>query len=595
MPAQSWEDLISNLDAAQHSGSHELVIGHSTSTCDDLIARLIKLLEIRVRSLVATGEFNKALEDAIKIQLWKPESVDGYLLSGSLYERYGYYRKAIAAYNKGLATVPKSNPQYQQLVKAKLASTVQQNKTVDFIRQLPWEPVTNILRMVMNEPLDSVNAPILHVCKRWNQKIVQLGRLHFRITGESCIEDGTDLINYAPNVQSLDYVYNLQSYKRLLKRASFPSLKRLYFQDSSSNLKAILPKLIRALGNELEHLEIESILPKRGDHALDFGTIVWECPKLLSLKYYGTSNIDIACSSQRSHPSLRSLTIQSEVVNSSRAITDMFERLPYLEDITLVSFISSRTLMGTLQWCRYLRYLALGPGTILPKTYVDPERDGLQVLDLSINEETNVLEFYSTIDIASILHAHARTLVACRLNLQDLRSQPEALQLDARVHFSDLKRLDAVPMESPHHIAITEWIITRAPNLQVAHLGHMAINENIIQTLSQLGRLEKLNMFVDPDQVPLLRTLIAALQDIGMQSPLTTFELCIPSPWEGLVDDLLSIIQLPRIKTLKLDMPDVSESTLTRFVNAFKMLPPHFEYFKLVSNDHTWLFPEPLA
>lgn len=267
--------------------------------------------------------------------------------------------------------------------------------------------------------------------------------------------------------------------------------------------------------------------------------------------------------------SLQSLSLQVELINSAQYITNMFQRLPSIEQLSLSSFVSSRILVETVHWCPSLRYLALGPDTVLPKTYVDPNKDGLQVLDVSITESTHVLEVYSTKDVASILHVHAGTLVACRLNLLDLRPQPESLQLDAHVHFDQLERLYSTPLESPHHIAITDWIISRAPNLQVAHLHPYAITERMIQSLKQLHRLHTLSVSLESDDVPLLQSLIAHHQDLGAQSSLTTLELRLTGIYKGLVDDLVSITQLPRIKTLKLDVSGVLDRTLARFINTF--------------------------
>lgn len=306
--------------------------------------------------------------------------------------------------------------------------------------------------------------------------------------------------------------------------------------------------------------------------------------------------MDIAFESKGNWSSLRSLAIHVELTNSSHSIISMFEQLPYLEDLSLSSFISSRTLVETVPWCPYLRYLALGPDTMLPTTYVDRSKVGLQVLDLSITETSHVLELYSTKDIASILHAHARTLVACRLQLLDLRPQPEGLQLDADICFERLVRFDSTPMESPHHIAITDWIITRAPILQEVHLDSTAINENIVQALIHRDRLDTLNVLVNPDCVPLLQTLAAHHRDLGARSSsLTTLELCITDSWEEIVDDLLSISELPCIKTLKLDISGVSDRTLARFINAFATTSPQLECFKLISSDPSWVFYETLA
>ncbi|KAJ8652741.1 hypothetical protein O0I10_011623 [Lichtheimia ornata] len=597
MPAQSWEDLVSTLESAQRSGSHAPVIRHATSTYDHLLAKLVKILEIRVRSFVEIGEFEKAQEDATKIQQWKPESVDGYLLSGNIYAQYGYHRKAMDVYNKGLASVSTSNPDYQRLVQTKSASVEQSDKTIDFIKRLPLEPVANILRMVVNdEPFDCANTPLLHVSKTWNEKILQLVPLHFRITDASCLDDGNDLITYESNVQSLDFLYSVMYYKRLFKKATFSNLKRLYLEDLGPQLKNVLAKLVRYYGRKLEQLVIEAAVSRRGDSILDLDCIRVACPKLISFTCRGAAKMDIAFENKNQWSSLRSLAIHVELTNSSQSIIDMFERLPYIEDLSLSSFVSSRTLVETVPWCPYLRYLALGPETILPTTYVDRSKVGLQVLDLSITETSHVLELYSTKDIASILHAHASTLVACRLHLLDLRPQPEGLQLDADICFERLVRFDSIPMESPHHIAITDWIITRAPNLQEVHLDPSAINENIIQALIHRQRLHTLNVRVNPDHVPLLQTLAAHHRDLGAQSSsLTTLELCITESWEEIVDDLLSISQLPCIKTLKLNISGVSDRTLARFINAFATTSPQLECFKLISSDPNWVFYETLA
>lgn len=612
MPSQPWEDLVNKLESAQRYGAHAAVIRHATTSCDNLTAKLLKLLEIRARSFLKTGVFEKAQEDATQIRQWKPESVDGYLLSGNIYEQHGYYRKAMDVYDKGLATASKSDPHYQRLVLAKSASAEQNNKAIDFIKHLPLEPVVNILRRTMNEPLDCVDCSILHVSKAWNEKILKLIPLHFRITDESCFQDGNDLITFAFKVQSLDYLYSLHCYRRLNKKATFPNLKCLYvkgkyvkeccqgcvlidcIQDACSMTKSVLPKLLRTINSKkLEYLDIEATAGRRGDFTLDLELVMSTCRHLISLTCQGDFKMDIALDT--TCLSLQSLSLQVELINSAQYITNMFQRLPSIEQLSLSSFVSSRILVETVHWCPSLRYLALGPDTVLPKTYVDPNKDGLQVLDVSITESTHVLEVYSTKDVASILHVHAGTLVACRLNLLDLRPQPESLQLDAHVHFDQLERLYSTPLESPHHIAITDWIIARAPNLQVAHLHPYAITERMIQSLKQLHRLHTLSVSLESDDVPLLQSLIAHHQDLGAQSSLTTLELRLTGIYKGLVDDLVSITQLPRIKTLKLDVSGVLDRTLARFINAFATTSSQLECFKLISSDRTCLFRETLT
>ncbi|KAI8137600.1 hypothetical protein BJV82DRAFT_583519 [Fennellomyces sp. T-0311] len=142
--------------------------------------QLIATLDQRAYNLSLKGEFDEAVKVAQDIITSNETSAQGYLRLGEIYGAQGKQRLAIETYDEGLLWVPSTDPCYAILVDEKGKATERSNRCIDFVADLPFELIQNIL---VDLPKGS-KAACLHVSNVWRSKVLNCELIWAAITVE---------------------------------------------------------------------------------------------------------------------------------------------------------------------------------------------------------------------------------------------------------------------------------------------------------------------------------------------------------------------------------------------------------------------------
>ncbi|KAJ8652712.1 hypothetical protein O0I10_011657 [Lichtheimia ornata] len=507
-----WCELLEDTIVTAQHGNDGNRIATATETLQQLTRQFVKVLNERAMLLANSAQFDTALRDAAAIVALLPGSALGYLCMGVVYCQQGHHAAAISIYDQGLEAVPESDAYYQQLHQHRLTAVANSNKRVDFISRLPFDVVvTNIIpRMDQRAYLDpDVLYEPLYVSHTWQERILQQSKgLNFQFCKqvETFIKDHTQLIQFAPYVQTLSGCLLDVHLDDLFSRAHFSNLKELdIFCPHGLTPRLPLIHGLQMIADSLTHLGIYQC-PE-----LELRDILETCPNLVSLK---TMDVDAGMPLSSSYPKIKLLELheQREQAHTHEHMVDVLSRFPSLRMLKITPMCTSTVLPILRQHCPYLEAISLrctSPDFGVTTANDHQDRKGITSAYLGgadFYHQDDLIEFlYMQRESLEILDFHGRLQVNNafweisadgRVQPRNTSSHPEKdpLSPSSFTRLVDLRFTSIIPSSS---MPMLLWIVLNAPNLNAIHIYNSNFQPSVANAIIKLGHLQKVQIEED--------------------------------------------------------------------------------------------------
>ncbi|KAI8143355.1 hypothetical protein BJV82DRAFT_612435 [Fennellomyces sp. T-0311] len=196
---------------------------------------LVTALDHRAFALGMKGQFDAAVQDAMKVTTLEPTLATGYYRLSSLYIMQGKQIRAIEAYEHGLRCVSQSDPVYPLLLYGKQEAARQNLKRVDFVANLPSELANSILTEI---PKPSI-AACLSVSRIWRDRLLKCRRAWCSMTiTDKDLQFAGFLSHFAIHVEDLTLNITSQQvwyrYVRSMRQGSFKRLNSLHLTKGTT-------------------------------------------------------------------------------------------------------------------------------------------------------------------------------------------------------------------------------------------------------------------------------------------------------------------------------------------------------------------------
>ncbi|CDH59324.1 predicted protein [Lichtheimia corymbifera JMRC:FSU:9682] len=174
-----------------------------TTTIHDCIEKLVSAFDARACWFLNSKQLDSALIDANAIIGIAPWSPLGYLHAGNIHVIEKRHQSAVGIYDKGLQHVPKSDPNYHQLMEARaIAKDKIDRHRIDYLSMLPLDIVMcNIIpRIVGGKRLVEVGKDEDHVdqhlpvCRIWRRRITMADGLSFHFNRPTASQQLSDML-----------------------------------------------------------------------------------------------------------------------------------------------------------------------------------------------------------------------------------------------------------------------------------------------------------------------------------------------------------------------------------------------------------------
>ncbi|KAJ8652717.1 hypothetical protein O0I10_011662 [Lichtheimia ornata] len=505
----SWTELLKNTIVTAQHGNGSNRIATATETLQQTAQRFVEVLNERARLLANSAQFDTALRDAAAIRAIFPGSGLGYLCNGDIYGQQGHYDAAISIYDQGLEAVPVSDPCYQQLQQHRMTAVSSNNKRVDFISRLPLDiVVTNILPRVDHLYCSNTPCEFLYISRAWQERILRQPnglRFNFGYRWVRSLEkDHTQLIRFAPYVQSLQGGITDARLGDLFSRARFSNLKKLDIKCDPTTPRLPFIHGLRLIADSLTHLTISDC------PGLQLRDILETCPNLVFLK---ATNVDavMPLSSPSSYPNLKYLSLDRQVQRTleHEDVMDVLKRLPSLRMMEISPMPDTTCLTILHKHCPYLQFISFEswiPDYGLLTANVDPNRKGV------ISAYFNGDRFYYQDDLIEFLYAQRNSLEIFRFGgvheienafwelSDDGRVKPHSpsehlkVDLSSPFSFTRLKHLSFTDMFPYKNVPMILWIVLNAPKLNAIEIPNSHFKPEVAKALNKLKHIRKVEI-----------------------------------------------------------------------------------------------------
>ncbi|KAJ8657566.1 hypothetical protein O0I10_006630 [Lichtheimia ornata] len=550
-----------------------------TTHVQEHVEKLLSTLNARASLLLKAERRELALNDALAMMCIAPSSPLGSLCASGIETLRGQYASAIKLYGYGLKKVPRSHPQYEQLVKARAAAEDMNNKRIDFISKLPLDIVTqNIVpRLLQNETTIHVENPSSYfdVCRTWRQRMAAANGLDFEIGPEDLSVEGFLRVwDMAPFLRSLTV---MQPYEEFLskitkRRGNFRMLKKLHIYESIERGYDLLLSSLRSLSNTLTELEIEyghRTTPKQRYRLCD---LVDACPNLVSIRV-DSGDIDMS-SVTKTYPNLKKLELSTKdpEVNEGN-IPSLLRPFPQLRALKLLPVSGSEIFSAIDQHCPLLQHLILSNGPVQFPDIVDmPAKRGLRALSVPTSGR---LGDFKEGDMVQYVMKHSETIEVFDVGKSFGYYAPiGSLQQEARQQatFRQLRQI-AYPFDAEEGlVTFILWMMQRAPHLESIETVAGPQQTRIMQELLKPthSNLKRLGMQASPSILEDEKRLIQHHLDLGQQSNLTEMKIELS---KDLLDQPSFISMIPGLTQLtKLELYTISGCPLRFWKSTLEQL-----------------------
>ncbi|KAI8136408.1 hypothetical protein BJV82DRAFT_584572 [Fennellomyces sp. T-0311] len=115
---------------------------------ENSLMELMALLDVRSALHARKANFTSALRDSEKLIRIAPSRAAGYIRTAELFSMYGYYKRAIEVYERGLKEVQDTDERQMLKIQSDNTKNLQRTKDVDVIGRLPYDILAKIIRYV---------------------------------------------------------------------------------------------------------------------------------------------------------------------------------------------------------------------------------------------------------------------------------------------------------------------------------------------------------------------------------------------------------------------------------------------------------------
>ncbi|KAI8144391.1 hypothetical protein BJV82DRAFT_607199 [Fennellomyces sp. T-0311] len=301
---ETWRVELTKSNNALSTGNYQDAAQSAGSGLDHLMnTHVLELLNIRATAYEKQGLLSRALDDAMRMIQYVPNSPVGYLRAGNIQMVNGKPKLAMKVYAQGIRALPSEHPDSDKLMAEQRKAILRANSRFDIVGQLPRELLYKILVYLDPERV----WVCLKVSRRWCEQVSQCGTWWSAVTvkqtgaaTDNAVCDAIPLVN--------DYIQHLElaspssvllncRYLAYLKNGIFTRLKTLllkgsFFQTVSSEDLAIALWQVR---NTLTVLKLEF----DSDKIFPLRTVLEACPNVRELVY--TSAGDISSGTNNGH------------------------------------------------------------------------------------------------------------------------------------------------------------------------------------------------------------------------------------------------------------------------------------------------------
>ncbi|CDH54797.1 predicted protein [Lichtheimia corymbifera JMRC:FSU:9682] len=580
----SWSELLKKTNVTAEHANDGNRIAATTESLKQAVAQLIMVLNERAQLLANSAQFDKALRDAAAIRAILPGSGLGYLTTGDVHCQQGRYAAAISIYDQSLETVPESDAYYQRLQQHRIAAATNNNKRIDFISGLPLDIViTNILPRIEPDCTSFTSFEPLDVSHAWRERILKHPKgLHFGFYGDTFNKDQTQIVKFAPYVQSVVVTFMTKFHlDDLFSRAHFANLKDLEINGIEDTLRRPLMKGLQMVSDSLTRLTIAQC-----PH-IQLRDLLESCPNLVSLVAFDVELVMPSLPSSR-FPKLWHLSLYDiqETALTYDFMDDVLSRFPSLLSLEITPMPESSVLTLLHQHCPYLQELYFGcHSDDIHEFDVHPNRKGVMSAHLAFDG----MHYYVQDDLIQFLHQHRHSLETigfgcfniddnhCRWRLVDghlvqahdngdvPHLLPENDPTQTKTVFTRLVDVDFSNSNPPSAHGFMTWLISNAPNLKAIRLPESHFLSDVSNAMIKMSSLSKLEITKITGSAEFFNAIISFMRHhIATEDSSTLEEMTLHMDKEDMheVIWLVLISRMKRLKDLKLLAGNISEHAL---------------------------------
>ncbi|CDH59314.1 predicted protein [Lichtheimia corymbifera JMRC:FSU:9682] len=489
--------VIDNLRVSASRGQHAHVIQETIVIDNELQNLQLHLLDLRARSYVACAKFNNALETATKMQQINPATALGYLSQGYIHMEQGRYIAATHVYDTALERVDKHDPLYDTIHTAKAKAMQQGEKRTDFICDLPMDISDRVIKEVLQHGVYDQQREYVMVSSAWWHRIMATDRLEYIIRGGLPLTESSEaVIQSFEHTRSLTLKYCKQPLGDLFKKYPFSSLTTLAVYASKIGPFGESISALQWIGSQVTDLTLvyqpNHVIRVQQDYGVRLQYVLKMCPNLKSLHCEATIYISRI---EEVYSKLKRLILYGVRGRVDREQMRMMrDHLPGLKTLEMAITDSSKPLTMDDSWLPCIRHLG----------YSDrPNTDHLDYVQRQSGEQEGLVSFSITDinyqfpldDIAPIIIHHHATLqyleFMSNLSTTDTRKMMDAMKKDQHIEFKQLKVLQVYTLFTPSDLntiqpfcSFINWVIQRAPYLQLADLKGYTMNRSSLKALS---------------------------------------------------------------------------------------------------------------
>ncbi|CDH54796.1 predicted protein [Lichtheimia corymbifera JMRC:FSU:9682] len=493
-----WNDVCQQPTITATRPQYEKLASDSTTQLQQCIQDVLHVLNDRATVLTLSANFATALRDATAMQEISPLSPLGYLREATIYSEQGRQQAAIDTCNEGLSVVDINDPGYSKLEEAKMVAMQRDACRLDFVSQLPFEVVTDVLfPMLMDDDgiLDGrTRCPYLDVSKAWIDRASQAcgGGFHFKIADQCTYPEVIRLAQYTKSIR-IESISLGRWIPELFQRAKLCSLRELKIEGLRDTIKVDhLVSSLKSVRNTLTHLTIwESTnatpmaihrFTRRGlsKQPLRLGDILINCPHMVMLDIAYQLDIDFSAAVlTRTWSKLTTLSLNCRnSVTFNGQFVAILKRFPSLKKLVLNPCFETQPMTIIRRYCPSMTDLQLKvtrtESSSLPERFEQLQwlRGGDGLERISISEDSRNGDVWT--DVCLTLKQHHNTLVHLEFNLDYGGSNNLNL---FNLEYPCIKTL-ALQSYGSNNACFGWWIMKKAPFLEELSITAWAIESH---------------------------------------------------------------------------------------------------------------------
>ncbi|KAI9496818.1 hypothetical protein BDB00DRAFT_807325 [Zychaea mexicana] len=566
-----WEELFCNSQQSLVNASYEDALAQCSIALDELTQKTVATLDIRAAALGQSANYDQGLRDAFEMVQLAPSSSKGYLRIGELYAMQGKQGLAIDIYNKGIRTVPETDPGYARLSIQRQLSLDQQNYKIDFITELPFD----ILPKIMYYLPMHMCVLCVNVSQSWRARIRQCSAVWRKMIIDNSDDDDARVYNNLSYVSDQVRELSLRGFDeyvpsqflKTLELGRFTRLQSLALRRIRITSANNLLQGLEHINGTLKNLALISI---RND-PVTLDAVLSICTNLLTFKYKGMGLQISRPSKLPAATRIVSLELETTSIIRAAQLEPLLRCCPAVQNLYVYRSEPSAIRLIDQYSTAGLRSLAFNLYRIMDDiTHIDSHDSNMSMIPKGLRSlHVSRVEAVAAVNLAPLLMKSNDTLEELVLYMDDDVGPVQLWNPLTTFTLPRLQKLQCEVRPMMQHVIAT--LVRQCPELEDVTFEHCEyIGNEIFGALAGLTQLRRIATYSvsEINEVGLVQLLErhVALQH---HSPLRVFET---DDYSNITDEALACLaDIPTLERIRLDACNqVSADGIELFVQKLK-------------------------